>query len=396
MECPRQFQLRPQSPTSQTGARLRVLASDANRAYGRAPGLVIADEPASWPRESSDKLIAALRTSIGKIPSARLIAIGTRPTSPEHWFSKMLAGAADVAMSFAPDPELVEVDPFNWQNIRAANPSLYHLPDLRAAIRREIKRAREDSTLLPSFLALRLNQGVSEVAENHLIEPSTWRAAMSDIAPPLAPPIVWGVDLGSGHAMSAIAAYSPQSLALGILAAFPSLPDLAARGRADSVGPLYERMAARGELLTIGGRTVDIGELLSAALQEFGRPSVIVCDRWREAELIDALNAARIPTVPLVRRGQGFRDGGEDVRLFRRAVLEQKVIARRTLLLSAAICEARVVADPAGNEKLAKRSEGGRRARGKDDAAAAAILAVAEGVRRGPRKRRRLRHAVVG
>ena len=44
---------------------------------------------------------------------------------------------------------------------------------------------------------------------------------------------------------------------------------------------------------------------------------------------------------------------------------------------------ARVLTDPAGNSKLAKGSEGGRRMRAKDDAAAAAILAVALGVRRG-------------
>ena len=43
--------------------------------------------------------------------------------------------------------------------------------------------------------------------------------------------------------------------------------------------------------------------------------------------------------------------------------------------------EATVVSDPAGNEKLSKTSEGGRRFRAKDDAVAAAILAVSAGVR---------------
>ena len=39
--------------------------------------------------------------------------------------------------------------------------------------------------------------------------------------------------------------------------------------------------------------------------------------------------------------------------------------------------EAMVVADPSGNQKLAKATEGGRRKLARDDAAAAAILAVA-------------------
>ena len=45
-------------------------------------------------------------------------------------------------------------------------------------------------------------------------------------------------------------------------------------------------------------------------------------------------------------------------------------------MLASAIGEARVITDPAGNSKLAKGTEGGRRLRARDDAAAAAILAV--------------------
>ena len=41
-----------------------------------------------------------------------------------------------------------------------------------------------------------------------------------------------------------------------------------------------------------------------------------------------------------------------------------------------------MVTDPAGNSKLAKATQGGRRVRARDDAAAAAILAVAAGTRR--------------
>ena len=42
------------------------------------------------------------------------------------------------------------------------------------------------------------------------------------------------------------------------------------------------------------------------------------------------------------------------------------------------MAEAVVIADPAGNEKLAKCTQGGRRSRARDDATAAAILAAAE------------------
>ena len=44
--------------------------------------------------------------------------------------------------------------------------------------------------------------------------------------------------------------------------------------------------------------------------------------------------------------------------------------------------EAVTISDPAGNAKLAKQGEGGRRVRARDDIAAA-ILAVSLGIRRG-------------
>ena len=68
-------------------------------------------------------------------------------------------------------------------------------------------------------------------------------------------------------------------------------------------------------------------------------------------------------------------------RLFRRKVLDGEVTPVVSLLLRMAMREARTVSDPAGNSKLAKSSEGGRRLRARDDAAAASILAVAAGSR---------------
>ena len=102
--------------------------------------------------------------------------------------------------------------------------------------------------------------------------------------------------------------------------------------------------------------------------------------------------------APTVSSNVGFKDGGADVRDFRRAVLADRVAPVESLLLTAALAEARVATDPAGNSKLAKSSEGGRRQKARDDAAAAAVLAVAAGARqwhsRPPGRSRR--HTVAG
>ena len=234
--------------------------------------------------------------------------------------------------------------------------------------------------MLAAFRALRLNGGVSDTLQAALLDAGTWRRIEGDAEPDGRP--VWGVDLGTSAAMSAIACYWPASGRLEALAAFPREPTLQERGLRDGVGRLYAECHARGELMQCGGAAVDIAALLAAAHDRFGAPSALAADRWREAELRDSLKRGGIPLAALELRGQGFKDGGEDVRLFRRAVAEGRVTPPRSLLLTAAVSEARTLMDPAGNSKLAKGSEGGRRMRARDDAAAAAILAVSLGVRR--------------
>ena len=86
--------------------------------------------------------------------------------------------------------------------------------------------------------------------------------------------------------------------------------------------------------------------------------------------------------MEVIPRGQGYKDGADDVRRFRAAVaLSHVVPAGRLHLLDSGVLEAVVVTDVAGNSKLAKGAEGGRRQKLRDDVAAAAILAVAHGTR---------------
>ena len=89
----------------------------------------------------------------------------------------------------------------------------------------------------------------------------------------------------------------------------------------------------------------------------------------------------------------GFVDGAADVRAFRRAFAEAKVTPAPSLLLRSAMAEARTISDPAGNAKLSKGTQGGRRLRARDDAAAAAVLAVAAGTRQPAHPPRRWRYA---
>lgn len=377
-----------------TGARIKCIGSDPAGAHGKRPALALLDEPAQWPATTSARMLAAMRTSLGKVSGSKLIALGTRPADSEHWFSRLLESAPYAQCHATP----ADAPPLRVRSLRRANPSYDHLPSLREQLAEEIPDARRDPDALASWRALRLNQGTSDVSRAVLVDAATW-AGLSDPVGEPAGGYVLGLDLGQSAAMSAAAAYWPDGR-LEALAVFPEVPSLAERGLQDGVGNLYQRMADREELLVAGRRVSDVPALLGECRGRWGRPVAVICDRWREAELRQHLEALRFPPAALVIRGQGYRDGGEDVRCFRAAVLGEFVRPSESLLLTAAMSEARVVGDPAGNWKLAKSTEGGRRQRARDDAVAAAILAVAAGYREwhtGPATARpRRRHALAG
>jgi len=377
----------------ETGAVLRCIGSDPKRAHGLAPRLILADEPSQWPVNFSEAMYAALSTSRGKIPDARLIALGTRPAGGGSWFSRLLEGGSGVYAQVHAAPADAALDDVSaWER---ANPSAPHFPALRQALERESARALADPSLAPMFRALRLNSGVADIENASLIDAASWERVEAETLPPMSGPLVLGLDLGGAAAMTAVSAYWPDTGRLEATAWFPGLPTLAERGLRDGVGRLYVELAERGELLTVKGRrTVPVADVLRWAVETWGRPVCIVGDRFKQSELIQAVDDACL--LPELRfRGQGFRDGSEDVRAFRRAVLDGRVSAPVSLLIRSALAEAVTVSDSAGNEKLAKESQGGRRARARDDVAAAMILAVAEGQRRASRPRRARKWAVV-
>ena len=363
-----------------TGAKLRLLSSDPKRAHGIAPALIIADEPAQWTTGTGERMYSALVTSLGKIPGARLIALGTRPAETSHWFQRLLDSDGEdgiVSASYHADPDCDLGDAAAWA---AANPSLPAMPELERTIAAEAAAAEANPALRAAFRALRLNCGTPDTDHREcLVEVEQWRAGCQ-LDGAAAGGYVLGLDVGGSLALSAAVAVWPLTGRLEALAQCGEIPPLAQRGSMDGVGPLYEQAHAAGELRTNPGRVADVGALLGRVRDAWGAPRAIVCDRWRLAELRDTLEAlgGAWAAVDVLTRGQGFRDGNDDVRRFRAAVALGRVHpARQFLLLEAGIADAVVVSDPSGNVKLAKGTEGARRSRARDDVAAAAILAVA-------------------
>ena len=367
-----------------TNAELKVMAANPRGLHGSAPGLVLCDEVAQWNPSQSEAIVAALRTGLGKIPNSRLVAIGTRGAQSGDLWDTMIRQADYSQIHAATDQD----SPFQRRTWAKACPSLRDstrelFADLETQYRRESKRAKEDPRVMQSFKALRLNMGISDTVEAYVLDPRDYeRMVIKESEFEVKRPYILGVDLGSGNAMSAIAAYSLESECLDVRAMFPNHPNLLERGKLDGVGMLYRRMEARGELQTIGGYVSDVSALIEWATHLWGIPATIVCDRWRKDELFEGLHKINYPVTKVVTRGQGYKDGSLDLRAFRKLCLSGHVKVKENLLFVSALNEARTVPNPGtGEEKLAKATEGGRRSRAKDDAVAAAILAVSEGSR---------------
>ncbi|MDD9986051.1 MAG: hypothetical protein OXQ31_07265 [Spirochaetaceae bacterium] len=351
--------------------------------------LVIGDEPAQWKATQGDRLFAALRTSLGKIPGSRALFIGTRPANADHWFAKLLQRSGT---TYAADPDC---DPFDEAQWHAANPSLECMPELLETYREEAGDARDDPSLLPGFVALRLNSGGHDAEVSVLIEARAWVNCEADILPSAEGPYVLAFDLSGGSAMAACSGYWPATGRLEAIAGFPPLPSIEERSRED--GADYARMVSDGDLLVLGEpdeRVVRADLLVREAVARWGRPARVIADHFQERELRTALERARCPSAALATTGMGWRDSPARIRDFRRLVLGGKVYSRRSLMVRSAFSNARTISDSMGSEKVIKGGAPGRRRTARDDVAVAALLAVSEGARLPAAKPRARRHWV--
>ena len=142
---------------------------------GPAPKILLLDEVAQWPPERVMPMLAALKTSRGKIPGSKALWLGTRPATPEHPFSRALDGHGVGFRLVYAAPK--DANPFHARTWARGNPSLPHMPDLKATLKEEAQDAKRDPGALQSFRALRLNQGVADSVSSVLIDVETWKMA---------------------------------------------------------------------------------------------------------------------------------------------------------------------------------------------------------------------------
>jgi phage terminase large subunit-like protein len=363
------------------GGLARCIAADGRSILGGAPTLAILDERAAWEREKGDLLENAILSGLGK-RGGKAVIISTSAPDDANTFSRWLdePPPGTYVQEHRPAFGLPADDA---ESLLIANPGAAEgigasLEWLQAQARRAIARG---GSALSSFRNLNRNERVSTEDRSVLVTVDEWLAAevTPDSLPAREGQCILGIDLGGSRSMSAAALYWPETGRLEGVGTFPTTPSLADRGAADGVGARYTEMKERGELSVMGDNTVPPGPWLAEVvkLADGAAIACIVGDRFRHAEFVEAMNTAGLGRVPFIWRGFGWKDGSEDIERFRRALFDGQVKCLPSLLFRSAFADAITLIDPAGNAKLAKG-----RSLGRIDAAAAAVLAVAEGARR--------------
>ena len=363
------FRRAPRGIESASG-RVDVLSAD--RSAGHASGFddAILDELGLL-KERSRELVAGLRSSVSA-RGGRFIALSIVGDSP--FTQELIERREDRGVSvhlYAAEPDVALDDVAAW---RAANPGLGTVKSIEY-MQNASRRALTIPADAATFRAFDLNtpQDPSRETICGLVD---WQACTvaPDALPERAGECVVGFDLGGSSSMTAAVAVWPRTGRLEAWGAFPAIPELAARSKADGQGNLYPRMLERGEIAVYEGRVTPAAAFLQSIAARLEGEYVIAAgaDRFRRAEAVDALATAGVDW-PMHWRGQGASataDGSADVRAFQRLVLAGKLRARESLLLGSAIMESEIRRDVSGNPALYKA-----RAAGRIDALSAAVIA---------------------
>lgn len=357
--------------TASNGARLRVLGSNGKTAMGLVnTPWVIADEPGAWEVAGGQLMADAILTAQGKPGSPlRAVFIGTLAPALSGWWHDLVTSEPQpnrYVQALIGDRAKWD----DWKEICRVNPLTKISPEFRETLKRERAEARRDSRLKARFLSYRLNVPTADEAQV-LLTVDEWNMALArDVASRRGQPIV-GVDLGLGRAWSAAVALW-ETGRCEAMAVAPGIPSIADQEKRDGVpAGLYRKLVQSGRLDVADGlRVPPVGALVDRIVGEWGRPKVILCDRFRLDDLRDAL-----PPCPVSPRVTRWSEAAADIRDTRKLVLDEGLSVEPTSrnLLTASLAVAIVKNDDQGNVRLIKR-DGHNKAR--DDVAAALVLAA--------------------
>ncbi len=355
-----------------SSTKLRVISSNGKSAMGIVnTRILVADEPGSWEVVGGELMANAILTSLGKPGSPmKAIFIGTLAPALNGWWHDLVADGSrgkTYVQSLTGKPD-------KWADLREikrCNPLTAISSEFLDKLKEERAEAWRDTRLKARFLSFRLNLPSADSAAM-LLTVEDWQQVCAREVPERDGRPLVGLDLGQNRSWSAAVAIFPSGRTEA-LAIAPGVPDVAAQERRDRVSPnTYRKLVDSGLLrLAEGLQVPTVAQVWAAIQEEWGRPRVIVCDRFRLLDLEDAVkNGARLE--PRITR---WSESSEDIRALRRGVKDGPfaVALECRSLIEASLAAAMVKNDDAGSVRLVKA---GTNNTGRDDACAAWTLAA--------------------
>ena len=362
----------PRRVLSRWGA-VDFLSADKTAGHASGFDLAICDELGLFPEKGGRQLVAGMISSTSA-RDGRLLAISVLGDSALA--SEMVKRGTDPAtvvyVHQAPAGCMLE-DEAAWHQ---ANPTLGTIKSI-SYMRDMARRASANPSEASAFRVYDLNQPGQGELET-IVTVDAWQRCARHERPERSGPCKVAIDVGGAASMTAAAIFWPATRRLEVYGGYGDTPSLAIRGEADGVAERYVRMQEAGELRTWPGRVTPVHEFLLwlVELLEGEHVEQLLADRYRQAEVQDALQEAAI-YWPTEWRGQGAGVHGiEDVRHFQRSVISEDLRPGESLILEHAIYESVLRYDQNGNAALDKR-----RTRSRIDPLSAAILAVGAGMR---------------
>ena len=354
-----------------THTRLRVMSSKAKSAFGivHCP-MLVGDEPGCWEVVNGQLMADAIQTAQGKPNSAmRVVLIGTLAPSVGGWWHDMV-GAGSNGTTYV---QAIKGDPGKWDQwseIKRCNPLTAISSTFRSKLLAERDEARRDPRLKARFCSYRLNAPMGDES-TMLLTVSDFEDMTKRAVPPREGLPIVALDLGQNRAWSAAVSLWPNGR-IECRALAPGLPSLSDQERRDRVpANTYQRLKDAGTLhVTPGLRVPPARELVRLISATWGRPSNIICDRFR----IDELRDAGLP-CPITPRVSRWSEAAFDIRALRARVQDGPFSVARDSrsLLEASLAACKVHSDDAGSTRLIKKDTNNT---GRDDVGAALILAA--------------------
>ena len=354
-----------------SNTRLRVLSSNGKTAMGivNCP-ILVADEPGSWEIVGGTLMYDAIVTALGKPGSPmRALFIGTLAPSLDGWWHHLISdGTGPTTYVQALQGDKSKWD--TWGEIKRCNPLTAISKEFRKRLLVERDAARLDSRLLARFKSYRLNLPSGDESEV-LLTTADWEQIESRPVPERVGKPIVGVDLGGGRAWSSAVAVYPNGR-VEAKAVCAGIPDLAEQERRDRVpAGQYATLYDRGQLEIAEGLRVHPPKMLwELILASWGKPKMVVHDRFRLAEFQDATgNGVRLE--PRVSR---WSEAAFDIRSLRKFSKDGPLAVEMDsrLLLATSLSHSIVKNDDQGNTRLVKK---GTNNTSRDDVAAALVLA---------------------